>query len=51
MELMRFLSMHGLLLAIHLEETKPSGGLANETEDDLIHRMRTTIIEAINRGC
>lgn len=37
MELMRYLSMCDVQLAIHLKKTMPLGGLANEKEDDLIH--------------
>lgn len=51
MELMRYLSMHDLQLAIQLEHTKTLGGLANEREDDLIHCMRKMIMEAINGRC
>lgn len=50
MELMSYLSIHDLQLAIHLKWTKPLGGLANEKEDDLIHYMRKMIMEAINGG-
>lgn len=49
MELMRYLSMHDLQLAIHLKPTKPLGGLANEIQDDPIHCRRKMIMEAIKR--
>lgn len=49
MELMRYLSMHDLQLAIHLKQTKPLGGLANEIQDDPIHCRRKMIMEAIKR--
>lgn len=47
MELMRYLSMHDLQLAIHLKPTKPLGGLANEIQDDPIQCRRKMIMEAI----
>lgn len=50
MKLMRDLSMHDVQRTIHLKQTKPLGGLVNDKEDDLIHRMTKTIMEAISEG-
>lgn len=50
MKLIRDLSMHDMQRTIHLKQTKPLGGLANDKEDDLIHCMRKMIMEAIKEG-